>query len=247
VFPEALADVGRAYRSHWWRVALVQFIALLGLTAVLAFCALFVQSSIPDLMAYLSTDLGQLESRAIGLASILTFVLAILSIPLVVAGSAATASVTDLGLAGRRPRIWRSVGRGFARLLPIVGTVGIAFLLIVVSLVLTPLISVVGLAGLAVSGVIALVRRRRADAASRWPDWRTFGFAAIPFAWFGRVTATAMLMFPAAVLEPANPAAAYRAADRAATGRRLPILAAMTIAPPCAERRSGARAGRPSA
>ena len=230
MFRGGLTDVGRAYRNQWWRIALVQFIALLGLTAVLAVCALLVQRSIPDLMAFLSADAGQAESRAIGIASVLILVLAVLSVPFVAAGAAATAAVADASLAGRRPRIWRSIGRGFARLLPIVGTAVLAFLLIGASLILTPLISIVGLVGLAASGVIALVRRRKPDAAAGWPAWKLFGFAAIPFAWFGRLTATALLMIPAAVLEPAGPIAAYRAADKAATGRRPQILALMAIA-----------------
>ncbi len=113
------------------------------------------------------------------------------------------------------------------RVLPIFGTVVVAFLLVLLSLVASPFITLVGLVGLAISGVIALVRRRRPDAAPKWPSWRAWGFAAIPFAWAGRIAASALLMLPAAVLEPVGPIRAWRAADRVAEGRRVTILAVM--------------------
>ena len=222
-----ITDTGRAYRQQWWRIAILQLLALFGLSAVIAVGALIVQGRVPDLMAYLASDLEQLEGRALGLTSLLIVTITVLTIPFFVASSAATATVTDASLAGGHPRLWRAFGRGFARVAPIFGTVVLAFLLVVASLVATPFISVLGILGLAVTGVIALVRHRKPDAAATWPTWRAWGFAAIPFAWAGRITAAAMLMFPAAVLEPAGPIRAARAAHGVATGRRLTILAVM--------------------
>ncbi|MCU1439263.1 MAG: hypothetical protein JWP85_260 [Rhodoglobus sp.] len=230
MFRGDLVDVLRAYKGQWWRFATLQILVLLGLSAAIGVCALLVAGNSTDLTAYITADLDQLESRMVGIASILIVAIALVSIPFLIAGTAATAQVTDAALAGRRPRLWRSLARGFSRFLPILGTLCLAFLLVLAFLVATPFISLGGVLGLAVTGVIALVRRRRPGVLPKWPGWRTWGFAAIPFAWFARVAARAMLMLPAAVLEPAGPLLAHRAAERAATGRRLPILAVSAIA-----------------
>jgi hypothetical protein len=230
VFRRDLVDVLRAYKRQWWRFALLQTLALLGLSAAIGVCALLVAGNSADLASYITADFDQLESRMVGIASMLIAAIALISIPFLVAGTAATAQVTDAALAGRHPLLWRSLARGFARFLPVFGTLCLAVVLVLAALVATPFISLLGVIGLAVTGVITLVRRRRPGVLPTWPGWRTWGFAAIPFAWFGRVAARAVLMLPAAVLEPAGPLLAHRAAERAATGRRAPILAVSAIA-----------------
>jgi hypothetical protein len=219
-----------AYRGQWWRLAVLQILALLGLSAAIGLCALLVSANGADLASYVTEDVDQLESRMVGIASALIAAIALVSIPFIVAGTAATAEVTDAALAGRHPRIWRSFARGFSRFLPVFGTLCLGVSLVLGVLVATPFISLVGILGLAVTGVLALMRRRKPDALPKWPGWRAWGFAAIPFAWLGRVAARAALMLPAAVLEPAGPRLAHRAAERAASGRRVPILAVMLIA-----------------
>ncbi|CAN5239552.1 hypothetical protein BH11ACT5_BH11ACT5_22460 [soil metagenome] len=225
-----VADVWRAYRRQGWRIAVLQLLAILGVSVVIAIVALIAQGSLAQVMAYLAADVQQLEGRAAAIAYALIAGVTLLTVPFFVASAAATAEVVDSALTVRRGRLWRALGRGFARLLPILGVVVVAFLLVLLSLVAAPFIVVAGVLGLAVTGVIALVRRRRPEVLPTWPGWRTWGFASIPFAWFARLTATAMLMFPAAVLEPAGPLRAYRAADRLAVGRRVPILVIMAIA-----------------
>ena len=224
------ADLLRAYKNHWWRLLLLQTLLLLGLSAVIGVAALLVQGNGAGLFTYIGAEPEQLESRVAGVATLLVIGIALVSVPFLVAGAAATAEVADRALAGRRARLWHSLAHGFARFLPVLGASSLGFLLSVAFFVATPLISLVGILGLTVTGVIAFVRRRKPDAVPMWPGWRTWGLAAIPFAWFGRVTARAVLMLPAAVLEPAGPLEAHRAAERAAAGRRFPILAVMAVA-----------------
>jgi predicted outer membrane repeat protein len=230
VIPRNLIDVFRAFRDQWWRYVLLQTLVLLGLSAAIGVAAWLIQGNGAGLTAYITADPGQVESRVVGVASIAIAAIALVSIPFLVAGAAATAQVTDAALADGTPRLWRSLRRGFARVLPILGTICLASALVVAFLVATPFISFGGVLGLAVTGVIALIRRRKPGIVPKWPGWRTWGFAAIPFGWFGRVAARAVLMLPAAVLEPAGPLRAHRAAERAAAGRRLSILAVTAIA-----------------
>jgi hypothetical protein len=230
VLGHSLVDLLRAYGGQWWRFVLLQVLVLLGLSAIIGAFALLLQGNGAALTQFLTADPAQFDARAAGIGAVVAAAIALVAIPFLVAGTAATARVTDAALAGRRPRLWPSIGRGFARFLPLLGTLVLAFLLVVAVLLATPFISLVGVLGLAVSGVIALVRRRRPGALAKWPGWRTWGFAAIPFAWAGRVIAAALLMLPASVPEPAGPLRAYLSAEKAATGNRASILAVSALA-----------------
>ena len=219
----------RAFVRSWPRLALIQGAVLLGLSAVIGIAALVVQHAGGDIVAWITTDAAGLESRAVGFAFAIILATILLILPIQIAGVAATAIVADRATTGSRHRAVAALGEGFRRFLPIFGTVALAVLLVALALAAAPVLVAIGLLGLVVTGLVALWRRIRPDAAARWPSWRTWAFVAIPFAVLWRVGSAAVLAVPAAVLEPAGPVSAVRLGDRAARGHRWTVLAVVAL------------------
>ena len=230
MFTVALLDSARVYRRQWWRLALVQLIALVGMSAIVLVAALVAQNVSGDLLAWLLTDADAIEGRAAGLGGITVAAVAVLTLPVQLAAVVASVRVADRSLAGARPRFGRVAAEAFSRVAPVLVSLLIAVALTVVAFAASPFIVFGGVLGLVATGILAVIRRRRPDAAARWPRWQFFAFAAIPFAVFWRVASTAVVMPVAVVLEPTGALASLRVADRAAAGRRWRILGAVLVA-----------------
>src|SRR6185437_5926668 len=144
--------------------------------------------------------------------------------PLAFGGMGATARVADDSLAGRRPRVFRSLGTGLRHVLSSIAAAAVAVAGFGGLVVASPVISVVGILGLVLTPLVRLVRRWRPTTLGRWPSWRTLLVAAVPLApavlWATRWS----MVIPANVLavppgERRRSLAALRRSSAAARGR----------------------------
>ena len=230
MFRRALADIARIYGRQWWRIALIQLLALLAGSVVVGIAALIMQGISPDLMAWLGESAATLETRALSLASWVTVTIAIFLLPIQLAALVATVRVADRVLAGGQARLRGSVTATALRFLSLLGATALAVLAVFAAFVLSPFFVLLGLIGLAATGILTLVRRRRPDAAGWWPVLRTWVLATIPFGVLWRVLPTAILMPVAVVLESTTPFGAVRVAETLAAGRRWKITALTLLA-----------------
>ena len=223
-------DAARAWLRQFWRFALLQVVMLVGITAVIGVAGWIVQANLPGIIGWLGTDVAALDDHLIGFAALVSAVVIVLALPFLAAGAAATARLADSALAAKRARLWRATAEGFRRFFPVLGTLALSILLVLASAVLAAVAVAAGLLGLLITGIVVLLRRGKPEVAARWPEWRFWGFSAIPFAWLWRFAPAAVLALPATVLEGVGPARAFRIADREAAGRRWPILGVFLIA-----------------
>lgn len=230
MFTGTFVDAARVYGRQWWRLALVQLLALVVMSAIVLVAALIVQSNSGDLLAWLVSDADALEARAARLGGLTVAAVAVLTLPVQLAAVIATVRIADRTIIGARPRVLPVVAEAFARLLAMFAALALAVVIVVVAIVAAPFFVLAGVLGLAASGVIALVRRRRSGALPAWPRWTFWAFAAIPFAVAWRVAATAIFMPVAVVLEPTGAVKSIRVADRAAAGRRWTVIGAFLAA-----------------
>jgi len=230
LFTGTLVDAARVYGRQWWRLALVQLLALVVMSAIVLVAALIVQSNSGDLLAWLVSDADALEARAARLGGLTVAAVAVLTLPVQLGAVIATVRIADRTIIGTRPRLLPVVAEASARLLAMFAALALAVVIVVVAIVAAPFFVFAGVLGLAASGVIALVRRRRAGALLAWPRWTFWALAAIPFAVAWRVAATAIFMPVAVVLEPTGAVKSTRVADRASAGRRWTVIGAFLAA-----------------
>ncbi|MBN9613303.1 MAG: hypothetical protein J0H64_07575, partial [Actinobacteria bacterium] len=188
ILPGLIPDSLRVYARQWWRFLLAQLLCLLGLTVLIGAVASAVQSSLPGFIAFLESDVRQLDARIAVVASALTLGVVLVSLPFLVAVLAAIVTLTASAVSGARMGLWRALGRGFARFLPVLGALSLAVGAVLVTFVLAPFLVLLGLAGFAVCGVRSLWLR---SALARARASRGEGAAAQPaiparFALLGR-------------------------------------------------------------
>ncbi|OZD53429.1 hypothetical protein CH252_11715 [Rhodococcus sp. 06-1477-1B] len=224
MFLGALRDSGRAIASSWWRLLLVQAIFAVALTVVFFVLGVVLAAQGTALYDWVSEAPATVEPRIAVVGVLAAVVVALAGSPLVLLTTATLARLIDTSLSGQRPRMWRAVGAG-VRLVPrLLLAGGISVLGVALAFVAAPFVSVLGIVALVVVGIRSLLRRRRGRPdATRWRRWLVL---AVPFGLLWRVLPTAVLLVPAALLEPAWPRAALTAAEKAATGRRWRILGA---------------------
>ena len=230
VFRRAIADVVRTYGRQWWRIGLVQLFVLLGITVALGIVALVIQNNGTNLFDWVSSSPEGVETRAASIATIALLGLAIITLPIQLAGLIATIRLTDRTLAGGTPTLFRSAAESATRFLSLLAAILASALVAALAFVLAPFLVAIGLIGLAVTGILSLVRRRRAGALSWWPVLRTWIVLVIPFGALWWVAAPAIMLPIAVVLEKSGPVRAARAAMQIADGRRWKIVGGWLIA-----------------
>lgn len=219
VLLEIFSDFARVYRRQWWRLGLVQFLVLLAMSAGVGVVALIVQQNGASLLAWISADPDGIEARATGLATIAIAAIALIAVPMQLAGVVATVRIADRAITGDTvPR--RLLAEGMARFLSLLGAAAVSLIVVSLAIIAVPLLVVVGLLGMLATAVLALIRRRAPGAVGWWPALRVWVFIGIPFAVLWWVAAPAILLPIAVVLERVTPLAGARAAVQAATGRR---------------------------
>ena len=223
----ALRDSGRAIASSWWRLLVVQAIFAVALTVVFFALGVALAAQGTALYDWVSEAPATVEPRIAAVGVLASAIVALAGLPLVLVTIAALARLVDASLAGQRPRMWRSVVTGVRFVPRLLLAAGISVLAVALAFICAPFVSVLGLLALAVLGIRSLIRRRsgRPDA-TRWRLWLVL---AVPFGVLWRVLPTAVLLVPAAVLEPAWPRAAVIAAEKAAAGRRWQVLGAWLL------------------
>lgn len=206
---------------------MVQAIFAVALTVVFFALGVALAAQGAALYDWVSEAPATVEPRIAAVGVLASAIVALAGSPLVLVTIAALARLVDASLAGQRPRVWRSVGTGVRFVPRLLLAAGISVLAVALAFVCAPFVSVLGLVALAVLGIRSLIRRRRGRPdATRWRLWLVL---AVPFGVLWRVLPTAVLLVPAAVLEPAWPRAAVIAAEKAAAGRRWRILGAWLL------------------
>ena len=225
MFSRAVHDTFRFYRRAWWRLALLQLATGTALAAsvlvITGVASLLIGANVVDLSTGGVPDRGPIAAVLFAVIALMVLV----GLPVIAAGLVATVWLVDDTLAGRAPRTTRAFFVSFTRAWP---TTASTVLLVATSLLLvalSPLISVVGILGLAATGVLALARRRTAGLLPRWPSARTFVWAAVPFAVALRWIITGAFFIPAAALDGLGPVAALRAGGQLLAGRLVASMA----------------------
>ncbi len=226
-----LRDLTRLYGRSWWRLGLVVVVTglLLGLVMWLASWILRqLPKAVPSLVTH-----GHLTTTGLWeLTAIAAVVLAVVCAPVAFAGMAATARVTDDSLAGRKPRIFRSLAKGLRHVPSLVLSGVLAAAGILALVILSPVISAVGILGLLATPLVRLAGRRWPQAAARWPSVRTLVIAAVPLAAAALWGARWVMVVPANVLglapgERRRSVAALRRSADAARGRWGTVVGSM--------------------
>jgi hypothetical protein len=226
-----LNDVLRLYRRSWWRLGAVVAIVAAGLAlAVWALARLtaFVASHARGvLLTHGHLKASGANAFAIGLA----LAVAVVCIPVALAAMAAVVRITDDTLAGKQPKVWRSVSYGFRRMPHLLFGGFLAFIVLVGLVVLAPVLSALGLLGLLLTWPARLLGRRWHRVVRRWPSVRDLVVLAVPlgaaFVWLTRT----VLLVPAATLEPDYSFAGFRRRPRTTgrSGRAILILFASVL------------------
>ncbi len=206
---------------------MVQAIFAVALTVVFFALGVALAAQGTALYDWVSEAPATVEPRIAAVGVLASAIVALAGSPLVLVTIAALARLVDASLAGQRPRMWRSLLAG-VRLVPrLLLAAGISVLAVALAFICAPFVSALGVLALAVLGIRSLIRRRSGRPnVTRWRLWLVL---AVPFGVLGRVLPTAVLLVPAAVLEPAWPRAAVIAAEKAAAGRRRQVLGAWLL------------------
>jgi predicted outer membrane repeat protein len=224
-------DTLRAYRRQWWRFALTELLVALAVGGVIAVLAILTQLGFGASSAATTTSAGLVDPVAVLVASALIPVaFAVTGVPALMASITTIVSITDDSLAGRRVRLFRSLAIGFASAYRMTWTVLFAVVTVALLFVVSPVLIVLGAAGLILTPLVRLAARRFAGLDRRWPSVRTLVWCVVPFGVAFRRLAQALLSVPAVILESASPVGANRAASAAVRSRRLLVLVAGFVA-----------------
>ena len=223
MFGRAGRDIVRFYRRSWWFVALVQLASGLLVAVPLALVAQVANLVVVGRGGALA-DPAQLGP--IALALLVTSV--VVCFPLALAGVAATVRVTNDSLAGRERRFRSAFTEGLRRMPALTAAGAITLVGTVILVVLSPVLTVVGLVALLLTPAVRLARRRlqarRPDALGWWPDLVLLAWVTAPIGLALRFVSGAMFFAPAIMLEGLGPIEALRAGELAARPRRLRLV-----------------------
>lgn len=226
----SLHDAMRTYGRQLGRIVTIQALLVLALAITTVIVALLARQLVVLLMEYIAPGGEPAPGRVLVVAVGIAIVGAITLLPLCVATVVATIGVADDFLAGARPSVIRWLVRGLRRWLPITGAIGVAVAAPLALLLAAPVLVLVGLTGLAVLGILRILRRQDAEPPAQRPSIRPWALMAIPFGPAAAAIPAALLVVPAAALEPAGPIRAARIAWNQARGRQGPVLGTVAIA-----------------
>lgn len=230
MFGRSLRDVLRTYAHQFGRVIAIQALLVIAFTIITIIVALLARQAVVQLMGYIAPEGQAVPERVLVVAGVVALIGAVVLLPFGIATIAATIGIADDSLAGRRTSLFRWLGRGLMRWLPVTAAVVVAVVVPIALLFASPVLVLVGLVGLAVIGILRVVRSRNADASGPLPSTRIWALMAIPFRLAVLAIPTALLVVPGAVLEPAGPMEAWRIAQRQVSGRRVAVFGTVAIA-----------------
>lgn len=225
-------DTLRGFASQWWRMLLVQLLALLAVSIPVIAVTAGVVLGKDGIMRFLAANPLQAEGRLAGVGIAVALGAVLLSLPFLVAALIAIATLVDPGVdrgKDRSARFRPALRTGVMRLFPAGAALLVAIALCFGALIVSPFLVLAGLLGLLVTSVLRLARPELAKRHA-WANPARWGFIAIPFAVALRQVATAFLLFPVAVFEGSSPRRVWGAAMTLAKHRRVLILVVAGIA-----------------